>query len=53
MDWTYRPSLSTDAGWMAELRAQVMRPDLERLDRYDDRRSESVSLLPSNRVIRA
>ena len=38
MDWTYRPSVSTDAGWMAELRAQVMRPDLERLDRYDDRR---------------
>jgi len=35
MDWTLRMSTPADAAWMAELRAVVMRPDLERLDRYD------------------
>ncbi|MET0822136.1 MAG: GNAT family N-acetyltransferase [Aeromicrobium sp.] len=35
---TLRPALPSDAGWMAELRAVVMRPDLERLGRYDDER---------------
>jgi len=30
-----RPSTPGDAGWIAELRAEVMRPDLERLDRFD------------------
>jgi GNAT superfamily N-acetyltransferase len=29
------PSTADDAGWLAELRAVVMRPDLERLGRYD------------------
>ncbi|GAA1723777.1 GNAT family N-acetyltransferase [Microbacterium paludicola] len=35
MTWTLRPSTPADAGWIAELRAEVMRPDLERLDRFD------------------
>ncbi|MEV7693812.1 GNAT family N-acetyltransferase [Microbacterium sp. NPDC089189] len=30
-----RQALATDATWIAELRADVMRPDLERLERYD------------------
>ncbi|MBP2379819.1 GNAT superfamily N-acetyltransferase [Microbacterium phyllosphaerae] len=33
--WSLRASSASDAAWMAELRAIVMRPDLERLDRYD------------------
>lgn len=33
--FTLRPSSSSDAGWIAELRAVVMRPDLERLGRFD------------------
>ncbi|HKU36263.1 MAG TPA: GNAT family N-acetyltransferase [Paenarthrobacter sp.] len=33
--FTLRPSTSSDAGWIAELRAEVMRPDLERLGRFD------------------
>lgn len=35
MNWTLRRSTPADAAWMAELRAVVMRPDLERLGRYD------------------
>lgn len=31
-----RPALADDAEWIAELRAEVLRPDLERLGRYDD-----------------
>ncbi|SDW67045.1 Acetyltransferase (GNAT) domain-containing protein [Arthrobacter sp. cf158] len=34
-DFVLRPSVATDAAWIAELRAVVMRPDLERLQRYD------------------
>lgn len=34
-EWSLRRSLPADAHWIAELRAVVMRPDLERLDRYD------------------
>lgn len=30
-----RAALPGDASWIAELRAVVMRPDLERLGRYD------------------
>ena len=30
-----RPSLDTDGPWIAELRAVVFRPDLERLGRFD------------------
>ena len=30
-----RASVAGDAEWMVELRADVMRPDLERLDRFD------------------
>jgi len=30
-----RPSVAADADWMVDLRAEVMRPDLERLDRFD------------------
>lgn len=33
--WTFRPARADDAPWMAELRAVVMRPDLERLGRFD------------------
>ncbi|WBU39103.1 GNAT family N-acetyltransferase [Homoserinibacter sp. YIM 151385] len=36
--WRLTPARPDDAGWMAELRAQVMRPDLERLGRYDETR---------------
>lgn len=36
--WTLRPATADDAVWMAELRAVVMRPDLERLSRYDETR---------------
>ena len=32
---TLRPSSDADATWIAELRAVVMRPDLERLGRFD------------------
>ncbi|MCM6762297.1 GNAT family N-acetyltransferase [Rathayibacter sp. ZW T2_19] len=36
--WSLRPAVAGDAEWIAELRAVVMRPDLERLDRYDEHR---------------
>ena len=32
---TLRPSSDSDAPWIADLRADVMRPDLERLGRFD------------------
>ena len=35
---THRPATATDAGWIAELRADVLRESLERLNRYDPRR---------------
>lgn len=35
VSWSYRPSAPSDASWIAELRAVVMRPDLERLGRFD------------------
>lgn len=35
MTWALRQSTRSDASWMAELRAVVMRPDLERLGRFD------------------
>lgn len=31
-----RPAVADDVEWIAELRAIVLRPDLERLGRYDD-----------------
>lgn len=34
-EFSFRPSRASDAAWIAELRAVVMRPDLERLGRYD------------------
>lgn len=34
--WTFRASDVTDAQWMAELRADVLRSDLERLGRFDE-----------------
>ncbi|MFJ4228884.1 GNAT family N-acetyltransferase [Paenarthrobacter nicotinovorans] len=34
-DFVLRPAAATDAAWIAELRAVVMRPDLERLERFD------------------
>jgi GNAT superfamily N-acetyltransferase len=35
IDWEFRAAVPADAGWIAELRAVVMRADLERLDRFD------------------
>lgn len=35
VQWSLRESVQADAEWIAELRAEVMRPDLERLGRYD------------------
>jgi GNAT superfamily N-acetyltransferase len=37
--WSLRQSLPADASWIAELRADVMRPDLERLGRWDPARA--------------
>ncbi|MFK4297234.1 GNAT superfamily N-acetyltransferase [Arthrobacter sp. GAS37] len=34
-EFSLRPALPTDADWIAELRTVVMRPDLERLGRWD------------------
>lgn len=36
--WTLRPATPDDVEPIAELRAVVMRPDLERLGRFDERR---------------
>ncbi|MEU8791320.1 GNAT family N-acetyltransferase [Streptomyces sp. NPDC048643] len=36
--WTLRPAVVADVEAIAELRATVMRPDLERLGRYDEHR---------------
>jgi GNAT superfamily N-acetyltransferase len=33
--WSLRAAVDRDAQWIAELRAQVLRPDLERLGRFD------------------
>jgi ribosomal protein S18 acetylase RimI-like enzyme len=38
MEWHLVPSVVGDAAWIAELRAVVMRPDLERLGRFDPQR---------------
>lgn len=38
MNWTLRPATTTDLEELVELRAVVMRPDLERLGRYDEHR---------------
>ncbi|MFK3985602.1 hypothetical protein ACI2K4_35215 [Micromonospora sp. NPDC050397] len=37
-DWEIRPAKAADVEPVAELRAVVLRPDLERLGRYDERR---------------
>ncbi|NUW43395.1 GNAT family N-acetyltransferase [Nonomuraea rhodomycinica] len=37
-DWELRPASAADVEAVAELRAVVMRPDLERLGRYDEHR---------------
>ncbi|MFF9177712.1 GNAT family N-acetyltransferase [Streptomyces sp. NPDC014793] len=37
-DWSTRSATAADIETIAELRAEVMRPDLERLGRYDDHR---------------
>lgn len=37
-EWALRPALPDDVEAIAELRAVVMRPDLERLGRYDEHR---------------
>ena len=38
MDWSLRPAQPADVEAIAELRAVVMRPDLERLGRFDEHR---------------
>lgn len=38
MDVTLRPSAPADLEWLVELRADVLRADLERLDRFDEHR---------------
>jgi len=38
MEWSLRPANPTDLESIAELRAIVMRPDLERLGRFDEHR---------------
>ncbi|HEY3563061.1 MAG TPA: GNAT family N-acetyltransferase [Kribbella sp.] len=38
MNWTLRPATADDLEDLVELRAVVMRPDLERLGRYDEHR---------------
>ncbi|GAA1592836.1 MULTISPECIES: GNAT family N-acetyltransferase [Kribbella] len=38
MTWSLRPATADDLERLAELRAVVMRPDLERLGRYDEHR---------------
>jgi GNAT superfamily N-acetyltransferase len=38
VDWALRPAEPSDVEEIAELRAKVMRPDLERLGRYDEHR---------------
>ncbi|MEV6965214.1 GNAT family N-acetyltransferase [Hamadaea sp. NPDC051192] len=37
-DWTLRPATAGDVDAVAELRAVVLRPDLERVGRYDEHR---------------
>ncbi|MGW4211053.1 GNAT family N-acetyltransferase [Lentzea sp. NPDC004789] len=37
-DWALRPASTSDVETIAELRAAVLRPDLERLGRYDAQR---------------
>ncbi|SDQ62427.1 GNAT family N-acetyltransferase [Microbacterium sp. cf332] len=38
MDVSLRPAVATDIEWLVELRADVLRADLERLGRFDDGR---------------
>lgn len=38
MDIRLRPSVPADIEWLVELRAEVLRADLERLGRYDEHR---------------
>lgn len=38
MDIRLRPSVPDDVEWLVELRAEVLRTDLERLGRYDEHR---------------
>lgn len=38
MEWELRPSKPSDVDPIAEIRATAMRPDLERLGRYDEHR---------------
>ncbi len=38
MTVTLRPSVAEDIDWLVELRAEVLRADLERLGRYDEQR---------------
>lgn len=54
VNWALRPAVASDVEWMAELRAVVMRPDLERLGRYDPVRVRSRftdAYVPDNTVV--
>lgn len=55
MQWEFRSSVESDAGWMTELRAEVLRADLERLERFDPLRVRErflAAFVPANtRVI--
>lgn len=55
MQWEFRRSAESDAGWMTELRAEVLRADLERLGRFDPLRVRErflAAFVPANtRVI--
>jgi len=35
LGWSLRPATPSDAGWLADLKVAVMRPDLERLGYWD------------------
>jgi hypothetical protein len=38
MEYRLRPAVAVDIEWLVELRAEVLRGDLERLDRFDEQR---------------
>lgn len=41
VQWTWRRMAPADVDWLVELKARAMRPDLERLGRWDPARSRS------------
>jgi GNAT superfamily N-acetyltransferase len=50
-EWTLRPASPADAGWLADLKARAMRPDLERLGLWNEdwaRRRFLDTYIPAN-----